>query len=79
METLRASVIQTRCGKRFDLSRALPFARNAATPYGLHNFAVYRANGSYYIKGYNTGNSETMLDAFELISENEAFQYLNKR
>jgi hypothetical protein len=73
-----STVIQTSCGKRFDLSRAFPFARNLAAPYGPHNFAVYKANGTYYIKGYNTGSLDKMLDAFELISENEALKYLNR-
>jgi len=77
MERHSSTVIQTRCGKRFDLSRAFPFARNFSAPYGAHNFAVYKANGSYYIKGYNTGTHDQILDTFELISENEAFKYLN--
>ena len=70
------TVIKTRCGRRFDLSRAFPVKRNFTAPYGQHNFAVYKANGSYYIKGYNTGTPEQALNAFELISENEALQYL---
>lgn len=78
MERLTNTVIKTNCGKRFDLSRAFPFARNFAAPYGAHNFAVYKANGSYYIKGYNTGTDDTILNAFELISENEAMKYLNR-
>jgi len=78
MERHSTTVIQTRCGKRFDLSRAFPFARNLAAPYGVHNYAVYKANGTYYIKGYNTGTNDQVLDAFELISENEALKYLNR-
>jgi len=70
------TVIKTQCGRRFDLSRAFPVKRNFTAPYGQHNFAVYKANGSYYIKGYNTGTPEQVLNAFELISENEALQYL---
>jgi len=70
------TVIQTQCGRRFDLSRAFPVKRNLTAPYGQHNFAVYKANGTYYIKGYNTGTSEQVLNVFELISENEALQYL---
>jgi hypothetical protein len=79
MEQHLSNIIQTSCGKRFDLSRAFPFARNLSAPYGAHNFAVYKANQCYYIKGYNTGNKDKVLDAFELISENEAMQYLNRR
>ena len=78
MERPTNTVIQTSCGKRFDLSRAMPFARNLAAPYGAHNFAVYKANGSYYIKGYNTGTNDKVLNAFELISENEAMKYLSR-
>ena len=70
------TVIQTQCGRRFDLSRAFPVKRDFTAPYGPHNFAVYKANGTYYIKGYNTGTSEQVLNMFELISENEALQYL---
>lgn len=76
MERYSTTVIQTQCGKRFDLSRAFPFARNFSAPYGAHNFAVYKANGAFYIKGYNTGHNDKVLDTFELISENEAFKYL---
>lgn len=79
MESYLSHVIQTRCGKRFDLSRAFPFARNLSAPYGAHNFAVYKANPSFYIKGYNTGTTDKVLDTFELISENEALRYLNQR
>lgn len=57
MEPTFKPVIQTQCGKRFDLSRAFPVKRNFSAPYGQHNFAVYKANGCYYIKGYNTGTS----------------------
>ncbi|MDQ3289925.1 MAG: hypothetical protein M3Q05_01410 [Bacteroidota bacterium] len=78
MEQRLSNIIQTNCGKRFDLSRAFPFARNFSAPYGAHNFAVYKANQCFYIKGYNTGNPDKVLDTFELISENEAMQYLNK-
>ncbi|PIQ21440.1 MAG: hypothetical protein COW65_09075 [Cytophagales bacterium CG18_big_fil_WC_8_21_14_2_50_42_9] len=70
------TVIKTQCGRRFDLSRAFPVKRDFTAPYGAHNFAVYKANGTYYIKGYNTGTSEQVLNMFELISENEALQYL---
>ena len=70
------TVIKTQCGRRFDLSRAFPVKRNFTAPYGQHNFAVYKANGTYYIKGYNTGTPEQVLNVFELISENEALQYL---
>jgi len=70
------TVIQTQCGRRFDLSRAFPVKRDFTAPYGEHNFAVYKANGTYYIKGYNTGTAEQVLNVFELISENEALQYL---
>ncbi len=76
MESHVTSVIQTQCGRRFDLSRAFPVKRNLAAPYGTHNFAVYKASGNYYIKGYNTGTPEKVLNAFELISENEALRYL---
>lgn len=79
METPHSTIIQTSCGKRFDLSRAFPFARNLSAPYGPHNFAVYKANQRFYIKGYNSGTSDKVLDMFELISENEALQYLNRR
>ena len=78
MEPNHNTVIQTQCGKRFDLSRAFPVKRDLTAPYGQHNFAVYKANGSYYIKGYNTGTSERVLNVFELISENEAMRYLQK-
>lgn len=77
MNAQPTSVIKTQCGRRFDLSRAFPVVRNIAAPFGIHNFAVYKANGTYYVKGYNTGTSEQALDAFELISEKEAFWYLN--
>lgn len=76
MEPNIKTVIKTQCGKRFDLSRAFPVKKNLSAPYGSHNFAVYKANGCYYIKGYNTGTSDEVLNAFELISENEALKYL---
>ncbi len=79
MEHQFSNIIQTNCGKRFDLSRAFPFARNLSAPYGSHNFAVYKANQCYYIKGYNTGTSDKVLDTFVQISENEALQYLNSK
>ncbi len=78
MEKHLSNIIKTLCGKRFDLSRAFPFARNLSAPYGVHNFAVYKANQRFYIRGYNTGHSDKVLDTFELISENEALQYLNR-
>lgn len=79
METHLSNIIQTSCGKRFDLARAFTFARNLDAPYGPHNFAVYKANQRFYIKGYNTGTTDKVLNMFELISENEAFQYLNRK
>ncbi len=77
MEQHLTNIIQTNCGKRFDLSRAFPFARNLNAPYGAHNFAVYKANQRFYIKGYNTGTTDKVLDTFVLISENESLKYLN--
>lgn len=72
MKELKATIIRTRCGKTFDLRKAGPLASNVSTPYGRHNFIVFKTMNGFFLKGYNTGQSEILIDAFELISRNEA-------
>ncbi|MFC5271203.1 hypothetical protein [Adhaeribacter terreus] len=76
MKDLNASIIRTACGKPFDLRKAAPLASNASAPYGRHNFIVYKTTNGFYLKGYNTGCNQNLLNAFELISRNEAMKYL---
>ncbi|MBK0402494.1 hypothetical protein I5M27_05820 [Adhaeribacter sp. BT258] len=76
MKDLNATIIRTACGKPFDLKKAAPLASNAKTPYGPHNYVVYKTINGFYLKGYNTGCNEKLLNAFELISRNEAMQHL---
>ncbi len=78
MKELRSNLIRTSCGKTFDLLKSAPIASNAAAPYGKHNFMVYRTTKGFFLKGYNTGTAETMLNVYELISRNEAMAHLNR-
>jgi len=78
MKELQATLIRTTCGKPFDLRRAAPLASNVAAPYGRHNYIVFRTIKGFFLKGFNTGNASEMLNAFELISRNEAMYYLNE-
>jgi hypothetical protein len=76
MKDLNATIIRTACGKPFDLRKAAPLASNAKAPYGRHNYVVYKTINGFYLKGYNTGCELKLLNAFELISRNEAMQHL---
>jgi len=75
MKELQATIIRTSCGKTFDLRKAAPLASNVAAPYGRHNFIVFKTIKGFYLKGYNTGSPESLLNAFELISRNEAMHW----
>ena len=75
MKELQATIIRTTCGKTFDLRKAAPLASNVTAPYGRHNFIVLKTSTGFYLKGYNTGTRKTLLNAFELISRNEAMYH----
>ena len=75
MKELQATIIRTSCGKTFDLRKAAPLASNIAAPYGRHNFIVFKTIKGFFLKGYNTGSPDNLLNAFELISRNEAMHY----
>lgn len=77
MKELQATFIRTTCGKPFDLRKAAPLVSNVAAPYGRHNFIVFKTGKGFFLKGFNTGIKEELLNAYELISRNEAMQYLN--
>jgi hypothetical protein len=79
MKELKATIIRTTCGKAFDLRKAAPLASNVTAPYGNHNFIVFKTNNGFYLKGFNTGSQNALLNAFELISRNEAMYHFQKQ
>lgn len=79
MKELSATIIRTTCGKPFALRKASPLASNATAPYGSHNFIVFKTVNGFYLKGYNTGCSKSLLNTFELISRNEAMYHFQRQ
>ena len=74
MKELQATIIRTTCGKTFDLRKAAPLASNVSAPYGRHNFIVFKTIKGFYLRGFNTGTKDQLLNSFEMISRNEAMQ-----
>ena len=75
MKELSKTIIRTTCGKAFDLRKAAPLASNVSAPYGKHNFVVFKTINGFFLRGYNTGYLDNLLNEFELISRNEAMYH----
>lgn len=62
-------------GEELDLTYAKELRSNNLFPFGQHNYAIYQASESIFVKATNSNNPDLMLDFYEVIDEATARHY----